>query len=271
MKFWSVNGADIRGNWVHHNHGAGIWADTNNNDFVIEDNVIEDNDSEALFYELSYNLVVSGNTFRRNALPYGRRRAEKGDNFPVGAIYISESGGEPRVPARTDLIDIRGNMFSDNWSGITLWENADRFCNSPANTSSNSCTLLAPSVQACSAPDIAQPPLYDDCRWRTKRVEVRDNTFEFDSDTEGCRALCGRMAVLSNYGTYPDWSPYKAYTVADSITFGQENHWSNNKYYGPWTFVAHDPSRSLSIAQWQAAPYGQDTCSTFENSPGCDD
>jgi hypothetical protein len=26
---------------VHDNHGTGLWADTNNNDFLIEDNLIE--------------------------------------------------------------------------------------------------------------------------------------------------------------------------------------------------------------------------------------
>jgi hypothetical protein len=269
MKFWATDGADIRGNWVHHNHGAGIWADTNNNDFVIEDNLIEDNYAEALFYELSYNLVVSGNTFRRNAVPYGRKRAERGDTFPYASVYISESGGEPRLPARTNLIDIRGNMFSDNWSGVTLWENADRFCNSPANTSSLSCTPLVPAVSSCVQPQIASTPLFDDCRWRTQRVLVRDNTFEFDPEAIGCESMCGRMAVLSNYGTFPDWSPYKAWTVSEAITFDQGNQWADNQYYGPWTFLAHNASRPLSFATWQAAPYSQDTCSNLNDSPDC--
>ncbi|MGB3440892.1 MAG: right-handed parallel beta-helix repeat-containing protein [Actinophytocola sp.] len=268
-KFWAVNGADIRGNWVHHNHGTGLWADTNNNDFVVEDNLIEDNEAEGLFYELSYNLVVSGNTFRRNMLVQGARRAARGDNFPVAAVYISESGGDPRIPARTDKIDIRGNMFSDNWSGITLWENADRFCNSPANTSSLSCTPLVPLVSTCAQPGIASAPLYDDCRWKTQRVHVRENTFEFDSETPGCLSLCGRMAVVSHYGTYPEWSPYKGWLVSDAITFEQDNRWYDNSYYGPWTFVAHDTSRSLTIDAWLAAPYNQDTCSTFGDSEGC--
>jgi parallel beta-helix repeat protein len=266
-KFWATDGADIVGNWVHHNHGAGIWADTNNNDFLIEDNLIEDNYAEGLFYELSYNLILSGNTFRRNALPYGRKRAERGDNFPVAAVYISESGGEPRVPARTNLIDISGNYFSDNWSGVTLWENADRFCNSPANTSGLSCTPVVPGVASCAQPGIATAPLFDDCRWKTQRVLVRGNTFEFDSETPGCLSMCGRMAVLSNYGTYPDWSPYKAWTVSDAITLNQGNRWSDNLYYGPWTFVPHDTGRSLSFAAWQAAPYNQDTCSNFNDAP----
>jgi len=268
-KFWAVNGADIRGNWVHHNHGAGLWADTNNNDFVIEDNLIEDNYAEGLFYELSYNLVLSGNTFRRNTLEYGRTRAARGNNFPVAAVYISESGGESRIPARTSLIDIRGNYFTDNWSGITLWENADRFCNSPANTSTTSCTPVVPAVTSCVQPGIATAPLYDDCRWKTQNVLVRENTFEFDSETPGCLGLCGRMAVLSNWGTFPAWSPYMRFVVADAITLSQGNKWSDNLYYGPWTFVVHDASKTLSIAAWQAAPYNQDTCSSFNDSPGC--
>ena len=47
MKFWSVDGADIRGNWIHDNRGPGMWADTNNNDFLIERNLIEGNDGSA--------------------------------------------------------------------------------------------------------------------------------------------------------------------------------------------------------------------------------
>jgi hypothetical protein len=269
-KFWAVNGADIRENWVHHNHGAGLWADTNNNDFIVEGNLIEDNEAEGLFYELSYNMIVSGNTFRRNNIVKGRWRAERGDNFPVAAIYISESGGEPRIPARTDTIDIRGNMFSDNWSGVTLWENADRFCNSPANTSGLSCTPMVPLVSSCTQPGIATEPLNDDCRWKTQRVTVRENTFEFDSETPGCLNMCGRMAVLSNYGTFPDWSPYKAWTVSDAITFQQDNRWYDNRYYGPWTFVAHNTSRALTPEAWTAAPYNQDECSTFGESEGCE-
>lgn len=79
------------------------------------------------------------------------------------------------------------------------------------------------------------------------------------------------MAVLSNYGTYPDWSPYKAWIVPDAITFQQGNQWSDNLYYGPWTFVARDTSRALSPDAWRAAPYNQDTCSSFNDGPtNCD-
>jgi hypothetical protein len=264
IKFWAVNGADVRSNWVHDNYGAGLWADTNNNDFLIEGNLIENNDSEAIFYETSYNLVLRNNVLRRNALVQGKRFADKHDNFPVAAVYLSESGGEPRVPARTDKIDIYGNIFEDNWSGITAWENADRFCNSPANTSTGSCTRLVTAVSACSQPAIAAGRLYSDCRWKTQRVDIHDNRFTHDPAVVGCApGFAARMAVLSNYGTYPDWSPYKGEVIQQSITREQQIRWRVNRYRGPWTFTLANVSRSLSVTEWQDEPYRQDMGSSF--------
>ena len=267
VKFWAVDKADIRNNWVHDNRGAGLWADTNNNDFLIEHNVIEDNDGPAIFYEISYNAIIRDNTLRRNNIVEGRNFADRGDSFPSAAIYISESGGEPRVPARTDKLEIYDNIMTDNWSGITLWENADRFCNSAANTSGG-CTLLVTDADRCSPPNISKDPLFDDCRWKTQRVDIHDNRFAVDTRKIGCNALCARMAVISNYGTYPDWSPYQADTVQQSITFTQDNRWHDNSYSGPWTFIAKETGRVIHPAQWQSAPYSQDKQSTFVQSGG---
>lgn len=268
VKFWEVNGADIRGNWVHDNRGPALWADTNNNDFLIEGNLIEDNDSAAIFYETSYNAVIRNNLLRRNNWVEGRKFADGGDSFPAATVYVSESGGEPRVPARTDKIEIYDNVLENNWSGITLWENADRFCNSPANTSSGSCTLLVPRQDRCSPPAIESRPLLDDCRWKTQRVDIHHNTFSLDTSVVGCEALCGRMAVLSNYGTYPDWSPYQGEVIQQAITFEQRNRWHDNTYVGPWTFMAFDTDRVLDQPQWQVGPYRQDRGSTFSRAAG---
>ncbi|MGH3517719.1 MAG: right-handed parallel beta-helix repeat-containing protein [Haloechinothrix sp.] len=268
IKFWAVNGADIRGNWVHHNRGAGLWADTNNNDFLIEGNVIEDNDGEAIFYETSYNAVIRENTIRRNNWVSGRQFASRGDSFPAATIYLSEAGGEPRIPARTDKIEIYGNVLQDNWSGITLWENADRFCNSAANTSTGNCTLLVRDVSECARPGIVSEPLYSDCRWKTQRVDIHHNRFDLDPSVIGCKVMCGRMAVLSNVGTYPDWSPYHEDVIQEAITFSQDNRWHDNTYTGPWTFMPYDTGRLLEPAQWQAGPYLQDQESTFSPEGG---
>nr|WP_246338768.1 right-handed parallel beta-helix repeat-containing protein [Amycolatopsis endophytica] len=263
MKFWEVDGADIRGNWIHDNRGPGIWADTNNNDFLIENNLIEDNDGNAIFYETSYNAVIRDNTMKRNNVVGGREFVDRDDNFPTAAIYISESGGDARVPARTDKIEIYGNDLEDNWSGITLWENADRFCNSPANTSTGTCTLVVGDVAKCAPPGILREPLLSDCRWKTQNVQIHDNRFAVDPKAIDCQAMCARMAVLSNYGSSPDWSPYQAETVPEAITFDQHNRWYGNDYTGPWTFVAHDASTLVEQTEWQATPYRQDQGSTF--------
>jgi len=210
IKFWAVDGADVRDNWVHGNRSVGLWADTNNNDFLIENNWIEDNDSEAVNYEISYNLVLRNNTIRHNTVRKGSSFAVRKDDFPVAAVYLNGSGGEPRVPARIDRVEIYGNLFDRNWSGITAFEDANRFCNSPVNTSRKACTRVEPAIGACVQPGIASEPLYGDCRWKTQRVTVHDNTFVFDPSVVGCpNGLCGWMALMANTGTKPDWSPYK--------------------------------------------------------------
>jgi hypothetical protein len=268
IKFWAVNGADVRGNWVHDNRGTGLWADTNNNDFRIEDNLLEANDGAALIYEISYNAVIRNNTIRRNNWVEGRRSAERGDDFPFATVYLSEAGGEPRVRARTDKIDVYRNVLENNWNGITLWENADRFCNSPANTSSGDCTMLVKDKDRCAQPGIATAPLYADCRWKTQRVDIHGNRFVLDKSVLKCTVKCDRMAVLANYGTYPDWSPYKGERVAEAITREQHNRWHDNVYRGPWQFVVRDPSLVLAPGQWQSTPYQQDAGSTFQPRDG---
>ncbi|MGH3627660.1 MAG: right-handed parallel beta-helix repeat-containing protein [Sciscionella sp.] len=268
VKFWKVNGALVQNNWVHDNHGVGLWMDTNNNDFVVEDNVVDNNDDEAIFYEISYNAIIRNNVLRGNAVVEGKAFASRDDNFPVGAIYISESGGEPRIPARTDQLEIYGNQLQNNWSGITLWENADRFCNSP-NNSSGGCNRVVNDRTRCVQPGIASQPLYSDCRWKTQRVSIHGNRFMTDPVSMRCsRVYCGRMAILSNFGSSPGWSPYKGPVIQQAITFHQYNRWQDNSYAGPWSFTVENTGKVVDANTWQGAPYRQDKGSTFASKEG---
>jgi hypothetical protein len=261
-KFWVVDGASVTDNYVHDNDGVGLWADTNNRGFDIEGNYISGNAAEGVIYEISYNALIQANTFVRNGFVEGI--ADPG--FPTAALYLSESGADSRVDsAYNQTLAVQNNVFTDNWGGVTLWENADRFCNSPDNSSSGDCTLVNPSeanLGTCVTGTINDPPYYSDCRWKTQNVLVSGNTFSFDPADIGddCTPAnsCGFNALISNYGTDPSWSPYQGEVVEQAITFDQNNLFQDNTYTGPWSFMAHDQGTVLTLAQWQAAPYNQD-------------
>ncbi len=281
-KFWETTGATITGNYVHNNASVGIWADTNNTGFDISDNYFADNYGEAITYEISYNASITDNTFVRNALGIGPTNP----GFPEGAIYISESGSDPRVPGRYGTtLSISGNVFTDNWSGVVLWENANRYCGSTANTSTGACTLVDPSVftaTSCSAnvptsTPLGNPDYFDGCRWKTQNVDVTDNTFNFSPADIGssCTAAnsCGLNGIFSQYGTYP---PYVGWVVPDHISNDQNDHFADNRYTGPWNFMAFSQGSVVSWAQWSSGmadasasgdPFGaQDAGSTYDGS-----
>jgi hypothetical protein len=265
-KFWATNGASVTGNYVHDNKGVGLWADNNNVGFLFQRNYVSGNHAEGIMYETSYNAAILNNTLVRNALIKGPTNP----SFPASAIYLSESGSDPRVegPYNKEL-RVSGNVLIDNWSGIVAWENADRFAGSAADTSTGSQTLVNPSVATAGAcgqkANIANKPYFDDCRWKTQNVLVEGNVFRFDHSQIALCARskgCGFNGLFSNYGTYPRWSPYKAKVVQENITFKQNNVWRDNTYFGDWAFAVEEPGKRVDWDTWRSAPYNQDVNSS---------
>lgn len=262
IKFWAVNGADVRGNWVHDNRGTGLWADTNNNDFRIENNVIEANDGAALIYETSYNAVVRNNTIRRNNWVEGR----KGPRAETTSRTRPSTCPSPAANHESEPVPTRSRSTGTCWRTT----GPESPCGRTPTGSATARPTPRPVTARCwcgtrtAASSRRSPaPLYTDCRWKTQRVDIHDNRFVLDKSVVKCTAMCDRMAVLSNYGTYPEWSPYKGERVADAITRKQHNRWHDNVYVGSWKFVAHDPGGVLSFDEWQGRPYQQDTGSTL--------
>jgi Right handed beta helix region len=266
-KFWGVKGATITNNYVHDNHGPGLWADTDNRGFDVENNYIANNAGEGFIYEISYNLRLANNTFVHNAVVAGPRIG----GFPAPAVFISESGADSRVPGpygRT--LTITGNRFTDNWAGVVLWENADRFCGSPANTSTGECTLVNPEVatiHSCNATKIFTAPYYSNCRWKTQNVFVSRNYFFFNPANIGPECTpakyCGFNGIFSQWGSEPSWSPYHGTVIENNIIFHQNNHFMSNIYEGPWQFVARQQGNAVDWATWRGSPYRQDAGSTM--------
>jgi hypothetical protein len=265
-KFWDSDGVTITGNYVHDNLGPGLWADTDNRAFDVEHNYFVGNQGEGFIYEISYNLRLANNTFVRNALAAG----PKTGGFPDPAVYISESGADSRVAGPYgDTLEITGNTFIDNWSGVVLWENADRYCASGANTSTGYCTLVNPSkatIRSCGNSSLLNTtPYYNDCRWKTQNVMVSRNVFTFDPARIGpdCTPdkYCGFNGIFSQWG---NWLPYHGAVVENHITFDQNNHFASNAYHGPWRFIVQQQGQAVDWAAWRKGPYQQDAGSSMD-------
>ncbi len=246
-KFWENEDVIVSNNYVHDNHGVGIWADFNNRGFLIENNWIENNDAHGIEYEISYNFLIRNNVLIHNAVVMGKKQfGGVGDTFPAPAIYISESGGDSRAGSTYSTSEIYGNYFEDNWDGITLWENADRYCRPGVNDTAASC------------------PFFDQkrgARNKTMNVAIHDNEFRFTKAGVDCtNTLCGRNSVFSNWGLTRS---YFGDAIQEAITFNQNNKWYNNAYYGEWHFQPFDMGTDKTFAEWQAAPYSQDSGSSY--------
>ncbi len=270
-KFWEVDGATVTGNYVYDNYNVGLWVDTNNTGFDISNNDISSNWNEGVLYEISYNAQIDDNTFVDNG--WGEGPTNPG--FATGAIYVSESGGDRRVPGPySGQFQIAGNLFSNNWAGVVLWENANRFCGSPGEDAPTTCTLVDKKVanpKTCTQANLqgatprGHPDYYDLCRWKTQNVSVLRNVFSFTaSDVPGCtgsRTSCGENSLFSEWGTYPSWTPYFRADVEQAITYEQHNVFSYNEYFGPWRFMAKSQAGVVPFAVWQTV-YRQDLHST---------
>ncbi|MDQ1427191.1 MAG: hypothetical protein QOK39_667, partial [Acidimicrobiaceae bacterium] len=267
-KIWNTMNGSVTNNWVHDNGGPGIWADTNNAGILIDGNYIADNDGEAIFYEISYNAQITNNNILRNNIVKGKSFAAQGSTFPAGAIYISNAGGDSRVDGGLySTFTIAGNNLVDNWGGVTLWEDANRFCGSGGD-SGGFCTLVNPlaTLQTCVAGTINLTPYVSDCRWKTQNVSVHDNQFNYSAANVGCTTTgCGEQAIIANAGSAPSWTPYPGNVIDTAVTTQQNNLFSNNTYVGDWQFAWAGVSPN-TFTQWQGGPSYQDPGSTFNGA-----
>jgi len=261
-KFWKNGDVVVTGNYIHDNIDApGIWMDTDNAGFLVQDNYISDNDGEGLMYEISYNADIVDNTFIGNAIWKGHSNA----GFPAGAIYISESGGNASVPSTyAGELNIQGNVFQDNWSGVVIWQNANRYSGDgqdpgtltpPSGT--NVDTWIKTAASLCSANLSETSPIdYNSlCQWRAQNVTVQDNTFEFNPSDSIYAGQCTTASSCGENGLFSEFSStaaYPKYSVCDSISNDQNNHFQDNTYTGPWMFMYFTQGDKESSSAWQA-------------------
>ncbi|HEX6462011.1 MAG TPA: right-handed parallel beta-helix repeat-containing protein [Candidatus Saccharimonadales bacterium] len=282
-KFWDVEGAIVTNNYVHDNLSTGLWADTNDIDFLFDSNWIEHNSGEGIWYEISYNATISRNVIKRNAWTSG----VSNQGSPGAAIYISESGGDSRLQSTTSGssdLRINNNLLDDNFSGISIYENSNRFCNSNGNTSKGYCTpfvspTLIPEPHNFTYPNpissthpcytnIGSQPYTNDCRWHSNNVQVYNNEFHFDEAVVPCAGnFCGAQALYATGSNNIPWAPaaYNVGNVQNDVMFNNNNKFFNNKYFGNWRF-AKGFGETVFFSTWQATPFSQDNGSTFDGA-----
>jgi Periplasmic copper-binding protein (NosD) len=261
-KFWQNGNVTVTGNYVHNNiDSPGLWMDTDNAGFLVRDNYISGNDGEGLMFEISYNADIIDNTFIDNAIAAGKGNK----SFPTGAIYISESGGDASVPSRyAGELNIEGNVFQNNWSGVVIYQNANRHpgdgqdpgtLTPPDGTSVGTWINDAPSTCPSHLSQTSPVDYHSLCQWRSQNVTVQGNTFQFnpsDSSYGGqCTEAnsCGQNALFSGYSStsaYPVWS------VCNAISNKQNDHFKHNTYTGPWTFTYFNQGDTESSSAWRA-------------------
>ena len=261
-KFWQNGNVVVTGNYVHDNiDSPGLWMDTDNAGFLVKGNYISGNDGEGLMYEISYNADIIDNTFVDNAIAAGKGNK----SFPTGAIYISESGGNASVPSRyAGELNIQGNMFQDNWSGVVIYQNANRHpgdgqdpgtLTPPGGTTVGTWINDAPSTCRSHLSETSPVDYHSLCQWRAQNVTVQDNTFEFNPSGSSyggqCTEAnsCGQNALFSGYSStsaYPVWS------VCNEISNKQNDHFKHNTYTGPWTFTYFNQGDTESSSAWRA-------------------
>jgi hypothetical protein len=260
-KFWQDGNVTVTGNYFHNNiDSPGVWMDTDNAGFLVQDNYISNNGAQGLMYEISYNADIIDNTFVGNGIAAG----PENPGFPTGAIYISESGGNSTVVSNyRGELNIQNNVFHDNMSGVVLYQNSNRYVGDGQDPG----TLTPPrgvGIQTwintdgpgkCPTHLTETSPIdyHSLCQWRTQNVTVQDNQFTFnpsDSVYGGhCTKAnsCGQNALFAPYSST---AAYPAYTVCNSISNSQGNVFSHNSYTGPWSFLYFNQGDIATWSQW---------------------
>jgi len=146
QKIVGTSNVTFRRNWSHHNND-GIWYDTDNTGALIEDNLVEDNWREGIFYEISTSAIIRNNVIRRsndtgilistskNVEAYGNTLE---DNFRGVQFYLNCNA----VGGGTIQYDLANNSVHDN--SIKVGTRSGSWANTLNSLSSCTAAQVAP-------------------------------------------------------------------------------------------------------------------------------
>jgi parallel beta-helix repeat protein len=162
-KFAQTRNAVIRGNYVHHNYGNGLWTDTDNIHTLYENNRVTDNAGAGIFHEISYDAVIRNNTVERNG-------SARGWYYGAGILV----GHSPNV-------QVYGNRVAYNKKGIIGLQqergNGDFGAHHLKNLSVYNNTVTMASGQTGVATDLRNNAVFSsrNNRFRSNTYYLRSN------------------------------------------------------------------------------------------------
>lgn len=202
-KFVLSDGLVIRDNWWHHNEGPGLWADIDNINGLIEDNVVEDNDQMGIFWEISESAIIRNNTVSRNGLAY----------------WVPERWGDGIVIAASPDVEVYGNVLTGNAGGIMAIQQA-RGSGIYGPHEIDNLYVHDNTVTMSAADDPGQPvwngflnDTADTTYYTSRNNRFLDNDYFCDND------LLYFTWNFTAYLTFAEWQGYGLDTASSSIAF----------------------------------------------------
>jgi hypothetical protein len=135
FKFFQSSNGWVHHNWVHDNIGFGMWWDTLDLDWLIEENVSENNQRTGLFYEANFGSVI-----RRNyVVDNGRDTVIGGQNpSPENCTQVrlsdcNAAGGNP-VQVTRNYIDFTLAQTATLGGLLLIWDHTGTTARSAQNT-----------------------------------------------------------------------------------------------------------------------------------------
>jgi hypothetical protein len=108
----------VQFNKAEANWGIGIWCDIDNKDIHIFDNLINDNFSCGIRYEISFDGEIKRNTIAGNGFGHaGPGRGSDYSGFATAGIHVNGAGGMDN-----GILLIEGNTLGKNQNGIHIEE-----------------------------------------------------------------------------------------------------------------------------------------------------
>jgi parallel beta-helix repeat protein len=136
----------FRNNFVHNNVGDGIWFDSNANaGAVIDNNRVEDNGRNGIFFEASIGATISNNTVKRH-MSWDGIFISMSQNAQIFNNTLEANFGGIEYFLNCDVLsggdDVKNNAAHDNT--VVLGTQSYTYASSFSSTSSCTSTQLAP-------------------------------------------------------------------------------------------------------------------------------